>query len=376
MDCIRVDTQNSFELGIFVNGEEYKIEYKEFRFRFRKLSRNIHNDISRSKWDSLVLFTPDVLKKYAEQYIPKYMVSFANSNIDRGEFYIGITDKGEVLGVPLPNMLNGETSFDNIREIFYDSMRNTIEEYIVMSQYNEINDKKILTDLMIRNTEIKFIPITCTHDLIDDTYDAYIEKYINMKKEYDRAETKYIEEKKIWNQKMFKYKCAINTMINDREIRNEIIAFIEEKDGKQSNEHIISLLKNSIVINFINGQIVEEKNNNTTLAYWIACFRDAMVKNMIKNRPMYHKFNILECPYISVIRDYRPIIKRMMNSGINMMVIKITFPGRNTLIEKFAEISQNELLPMLAYRSGSKFRYSQRSKDYNGDPCCIDPEYI
>ncbi len=72
-------------------------EFEEFRFT---CTSTAIVQVSNGLWHELACQTPDIPDRYLKKYFLKYSSGFANTDLECGDMYVGVTDSGEALGIP------------------------------------------------------------------------------------------------------------------------------------------------------------------------------------------------------------------------------------------------------------------------------------
>jgi hypothetical protein len=347
-DCNNYNYIKKF--GYIVEDESITVEYKEFRpssnVSIPFTSEECKEMITMSKWhtEKIKTFFDSLLNRYIEQYIARYVAGFVNTDILHGSFYIGISDNSEVIGFPL--YMNKYSVIKKIHEMI-DTLH--VSDPCII---DEIKDK-ILIDV------IHLDDIGIVDDVVDDII-INAEKKID---EYTKAESAYCDEKKLWLEKLIYYKRAINITINDINIRNELKEFIKKNkvecdDIIDDVNNLINRLDDANIITFENGQIMNEQYDRKSFAYWFIRFRDLIVNDILKDRPLYHMIQLPDCPYMSLLREMKLLIPRMIKANMPVCILKITIPGRRSLKSDSC----------VGYIEGNKIRYNYRTLDNKGKP--------
>ena len=368
-DDIYIHTSHNF-FGNNIGDETLEKEYKEFRPNDIVVSTLIENKIFQSalekgNWTIMNTYFNACIEKYISDRIPKYFVSFGNTHIKYGDLYIGVTDNGEMIGFPLTNMLRANN---------YSLIQRWIRSSIIKILYTTLSEKtnviynqiRLLYNRIIRKIKVDIIHLSYQmHTEYDDQIDQYILEYNTSKKIYDASEVEYIEKKRIWLRLINRYKQSVNVMINDMTVRSEIIDFITniklDIACDQIKKQIIDRLLDSTPIIFQQHQVINEMNDPKKLAYWVTMFRDAKVDQVIHNKPIYPNISRPLCPYFRMLRDMRPIIKKLIDNGIQMAVLRIRFPGRLQLEE----------FPILTTQYGDSIKCFYRDVDTNNKPITL-----
>lgn len=361
---------------------EYKAMYLDKRVALevtdqRRILQSVLN--SGRGWDShiLTLFTQR-LQSYLEVYVPKYAVSFGNT-IDRKKnayMYFGVSDNGEVFGVPISNQLKESNYLQlkkRIMKIVEDSVSMILGDYT--SSHKSHFLKKIKIDIIELPNDLLY--------LATDSHEAYVAEYELSMVEYDDGVKLREKIMKEWIVSIERYKQAINKMLRLKCIRLEIIDFINDftlddpiivESIKDTNftslsEDEVKSLKVEMVrrmsdddVTLENVSVTEEKNDARKLAFWVATFRDYKSSIILANRPFFgNKKKVLSkpmCPYFRMLRDMRPLISPMISSGVQFCLIRFKFPTKTGLGLDFPTL----------YLNG---RYIERTLDHSGEPITV-----
>lgn len=341
--------QSLLYVGQIIGNETLTTEFKEFRFRDLNIStKDATNIIINEQWHLVATYTMGNLKKYFDKYILKYLTCFGNSEIDFGEFYIGISDNGEVIGIPIES----RDHIPIIRDMIYDKIKIFLESHK--------NAENIINGISVEIIELEY-----DETLIDNTYS--IETQINMFNEkikhYNEIDRKYCDEKKIWLENLFFAKRAINIFANLQKIRYELVQFV----NSECNDDV---LKKSLIDRFNNpepfsyefGEIPLKKTDINDPAYWLIRYRDQLCENIMIQKPVYHKLIKPVDPYVTIIRDYRSLLGKI-GPVSPMIVIKIKFPGAKS-IKMWEKMYYVDKL--------GKEKSPYRTIDSKGEPCCME----
>lgn len=350
---------DSIVIGDYFGQETEIIEFKEFRFnnflsKFGNSEDQIRSNIENNNWDFLLNLSQCVMQTYIKKYIPKYMVTFANTeSIDYGNLYIGVTDYGEITGIPIPTTL-AENNYSIIREMIKQSMEKTLTDALT----DDVNDE--VKERIKDNTRIEIQRLQYNPDFLEDTYDEMLNIYQQNNETYHQIQQDYMFRYSIWGERLKRYTQALNIFANITEIRQEIMNFINEHEPNKKDDLITILLDPTLILYKI-GEVSIRKLDKTDITYWITEFRDIIYDTIMLEKPDRQKLSKPDKPYYSLLRDYTPLLKKMVDSDVCIVLIKITFPG-NLVIQ---------LNEKLVYMNGLKSISPFRSMDSNNGPCCI-----
>jgi hypothetical protein len=203
-----------------------------------------------------------------------------------------------------------------------------------------------------------------------------------------------------WGKELRYFKRAINVMLNDTDIRMDMIEFIKNFTHDQIrqvlNTSIISHIQNienydekmsytimtmksmnnidQIKLNIIqylneNPEIILEhrmintlKRNFNHIAFWITQYRDHQIERLVKCKPI--KLGLIEPydPYTVLVMDYKCLTRRMVDSNVKLGVVHIQFPNK----------SQVGLIDDVGfYDKNGNFRILHRMVGDDQGPYCI-----
>jgi len=290
----------------------------------------------------------NALTKYLRKYVKKYLVSFGNTpNISHGEFYIGVADDGEIIGIPTsPKMI--KHSYNAIKKIIF----NEVNE--VISKHSSEMIKSIMNEL-----KIEIIPLNYDPDFVCDNHELILKNFKSMYENFIDADNDYRQNKQYWLDNLLIYKQPINTFINIPEIRQQVIDLIKQSDNVVPS--VIDRLNDETPILYEYGEIPKRKFDPYDVTYWIVKHRDEMCNKLQTMKPVHHGLTRPAKPYLSLLRELRPLVNSIVQVT-PMILVKITYPSMN-MIEKWERMSYND---------GATVRYSYRTVDSRNDPCCVD----
>jgi hypothetical protein len=319
---------SKFTLGCFIGDETLLVEFKEFTLLKRSnLTKkvDIKGIVLKKDWTKVSDLTEEVLPLYINEYIPKYLTSFGNTN--GGVLYIGVSDVGEIIGIPIKS-----NKVKNVKKL----IRDKINEILNL---NEIKSK----------IKVDIIKCDFDEDYIYSDYQPMITKYNKELMEYH----KNISKRRKIIEKMNLYKSAINNILNNKKIRQELIKFMCNNNGP--TDLIEQLMENERII-LDNAKISEEKTDIQTLSYWIVNYRTYIVDKLKKNIPETEKLVKPKNPYFIILNNIKLFSHHMIKSGYHFYVIKIKFP----------KINKN-----IFYMENNNYKFSKRIIGNNG-PMTVD----
>lgn len=339
-------------IGSYIGDESIVDEFKEFRFTDRTIADALsRTDFSINNIDMFMTMCEEGLEFYINKYFQKYLISFANSNIIEGRLHFGISDYGEIIGIPIAFKLI-TNNYNIIHKMIYNAIDN-IKSQIDSRLFKEIKSK----------IRVEIIPVD-TSTINDFGYDltSYMHERHKEYKLYHDAEQSY---KQIYTEMMEQihyYKRPINDIINDPIIRQELKEYIichQNCPSTPEINQILDRLNDPAAIFFQIGDIRKEKESNSNIGYWIAKYRDDKTNDILKRKPERSLISKPLNAYYLLMRDFRPLISYFVKKHIQLIRIKITFPGKLSLYN----------YKMLCYHHNGKPKLLIRTTDKNGQPC-------
>lgn len=354
------------------------IELKQFSFfdksKFTRFTNHeIQKMIESKDFTQILHYSSVMMIKYIKYYLPKYITSFINNRtIDYGLLLFGVTDFGIINGIPIGyydenNNLEYTINLHDLNII----VSNIIADIVGSIPDNWIGDKELLKNTLIELIQIRITPLeqnTCIMD--EHNTDTYIVNQNKLCEKYNHQARTYASERKEWGECMKYYRRSINTLLNDRKFRDDLIKFIESRNFNDQlinntvcNDFVVALSSDNMIELDIKC-IKDDRKNINHLAYWVTTFRDLCVSECKKNKPCTTLPAKPLPPYTYILCRYTPIVSLMIEYGYVIGTIHMHLPGGN-ILRKFN-------LPQIGYtdqRTGN-VRTQQRTL-INGEPCCL-----
>lgn len=292
---------SKFTLGSFIGNETLLVEFKEFTILKRSSQAkklDIKNIVKKKDWEKVLEISEEVIHSYVDDYIPKYFTSFGNTS--GGVLYIGVSDFGEIIGIPIKSH-----KVKYVKKLF----KSKIDEILKL---NKVKSK----------VKVDIIKCDFDKDYIYSDYKSIITKYNKELAEYH----KNISKRRKIIERINLYKSAINNILNNKKIRQELIKYMRNNDGPTNL--IEQLMENDRII-LDNAKISKEKTDSRTLSYWIVNYRTYIVDKLKENIPEAYKLLKPKSPYFIILNNIKLFSHNMVKSGYHFYVIKIKFPKIN-----------------------------------------------
>jgi hypothetical protein len=286
---------NNISLSSYYGRETLNEEFKEYCLKSLNLFFS-HSDIKKVYEDPLFRIDTNIFNKmvrydmtnYIVLYLSKYIGNFSASNIS-GNLHFGISDFGIIEGIPyfgskIPRTFINKAISTCIKD--YIRVKNSDDGSVL--KWFKHNIKTVITKLKVN-------PL-----LLDDDVNDRLEKIklnnLLVKKEWDNYQIEYSK----WYSELLKYSIKLKTLINDSDIRKEIVSFIR----KYIEENCITDTDYLLAIQFYESDIVIDHEINKDMLYsfsnsdpfrWLILFKDYIL-NEIKMRkpkvPLSRSFDI------------------------------------------------------------------------------------
>lgn len=296
------------------------------------------------------------IKTYLRLYLPKYISSYTHplTKVSYGNLLIGINDDGLIYGIPYQGIFPLDIIKNEIDYIF--------KNMLLIKKYYEPNELKYITNIeqspyseqeynnrlltMYKNEIIIKISTIKKIKFHFDTsnYEMYIHNLNLLQKQYD----KYLSKKRIWEKLIFKYTNKLHEMLNDKNLRKDIITFIREKSSYQKKSfrtkysdiyylceirdyyHFMSELKSDFKYSSIKHDTIEKlKDDPTNIFYWVTKWKDSKTTTLKHIKPKSPKIlSNKNYPMFLLSQVHRMIPEWChSNPDLKLYLINIKIPG-------------------------------------------------
>ena len=332
-----------YYLGDIIGPELLKREFKELCllnmhifFENNELMLLFYKKIALDslRFNDMIYYT---LNQYVQRYLPKYIGNFSKAGIS-GDLYFGVNDCGLIEGIPF----YGNIELEIIKKMLLNAVSNSRGVRIVDD--NSIQYDKSIVDFYYTNLKINIYSL----NLIDSDS---IEFEMNKDQQFDelakleKKNQQIIDSWKIyhhlnnmWHQTLSKYAGKLLNYLTDNDMRKEVINFVLN-DFKSNNSYDKSKLKS--IIDFLSHEssyyeellisidYIEEIIKNPYYPIkWIISYKDYMLANIKKTKPIPPSIKPESCLYLKYCNNISNISSFLMssNSDINFYLIKISVP--------------------------------------------------
>lgn len=378
------DEISSWKIGDFpfFEPETLQRELKEFRVFSGRCLHTFNFDESFIKqvlqdqnFSLLLPILKERLFLMIQRYTPKYGLSFFNTDsIPFGEVLFGLTDDGEVTGVIIPSDITEK----NIRQMVFDNFSKVLFNSELSGLSSE--EMSIYFDRIREKLQIRVIDIDPDSSGIGDFFDKLLTDQQKIVETYRKERAIYANKRSQFHSLVFYYHRAIESMLKDENIYEELFAFIRSHVPIKENvrdQIVTNELRESMISRILNisqdpisfeiGQISDEKTDINNVAYWVTEFREVREKDVQKHRPDLFLIPEPVEPYTRVALS-NPVA-RIMNGvakekSLRVVIISIVFPGHESLFPPNFPIKK-----LSYFDENSNIRTTYRSMGPNG-PCC------
>lgn len=388
------DNHDPFDFDdIFGNAETLMRELKEAKY-FSMLygldENEIRHMIDTCNFSRIIPRTISHFPKILRKYIPKYVSSFLNTpNEDSGKLVFGLNDYGMTTGVIIKNTDTAAT----IKKMICSILETKLIDFNCSDDLNyNMNSADVGKKRSILKSLVNMISVTI-HDIdTDDHYmddnSAEIFESTKLKlDDYCQNELEYNKEMVEHIKRVERYKQSIKSSLNDSSLIWEIIDFCCDhvpddcigtngiaSDLEDVRESVILQLHGHmngyITIKYIRGQFSNEKLDYHNVTYWIAMYRDHVIKQLMKIKPKKKNFSGRPKPYRdSMIGNTVQKLLRCHGDEFRICIVEIDIPAGNVLKQFFNNGIKNGT--KIYYKYNDVPRATQRMIKDDGEPCCM-----
>jgi hypothetical protein len=211
------------------------------------------------------------INHYFKFYLPRYISAFGNIQNDSddetekkkekevGNFYIGISDMGEITGVPIIGELD---------ENIINELKNSIKVFIHTKNIDEL----------FSEIKVEIIKLKINQDYLDDPISDIVEESLEKYKLYKKSYLNFIKEQIKWIESMDYYNVRMSQYITDPIYRKKIASFIREKTTNPQYLLIADQLETNHKFKILTGyEIGEQKTDMNNVYHWITEYKDISI---------------------------------------------------------------------------------------------------
>ena len=337
MSCSKVVKNYVFNQNIGL--EEEHREYKEFIFKVPIDKKLAEESCKTNKF----MFNKEIydnICEYIKIYIPKYSCGYWNSNIPKGELFIGVNDFGVMKGIPF----QGKFPHDLIKQ----KIKKTIEECV---------DGKIDIEQMIK---IKIHKVVFDVSKTNELCNRYLQ-YLNEKQLYHELYSNYQMTMIKWHTRLAFVNKKLVDIVNDEKTRCELKKYIISKDPTNI---VIDLLNSDYKLKSkTHVEVCLVKDDVNDPYHWVTTWKDEQLTKINSEKPLLiYDFNTLHTPK-KIVTGISDMIPHWINNNdnMNLYVIHIVFKKNTIKTDGYYQY----------FNVQTKKWLSCIRTIYNGEPACI-----
>lgn len=250
--------------------ESMVIELKEFFIRPRYFTKP-HNHYQDKILEGQMYSRMSILKSLdadIKKYVPKYLSGWNHEEFDfnYGKLYFGIKDNGDIVGIPFDGFLT--SGF--IKKIITNSL-------LHLDLVEGSNIDEIIENIRVSVSEVK----PKEFDVIGE-YKRVMMEYKEDIRKHEESLERYLE----WHNQNESWHLKLVTILNDK--NEEFYNWTLENCDDEHRENILNQIKNWVPIDRLNVDIMEVKDDPTTVYYWLCLFKDMKMTRIKKRKPHIH----------------------------------------------------------------------------------------
>jgi hypothetical protein len=274
-----------------------------------ELYENSEQKIDKKLFNKMIRF--DISNNIIE-YLPRYIGSFSASNIS-GKLHFGISDEGIIEGIPYFGHKLTKTFINK-------TINKCFDNYLKPKN----NDQKSL--LWFReNISYKIEKLEINKLLLDDFYTERLEQlksYVeNINKEYEIFRQKFQN----WYNMLMKHCVKLKILINDLNVRKEIVQFILNYGLNDNNVSIkaIEFYNSDHLVNYeITKEMLKDKSDDNPIK-WLILYKDHVAEIIKLQKPKHPIFRCNKLNYYDFAKHMSNIRNILLSKKCEFY--KITF---------------------------------------------------
>ena len=319
-----MESQN---IGSFLARESLTTEFKQFCLKgvydkfdeseMEALLQDIVDDNATgmtSRLGQTLSLVPYSLVRTIENVVPKYATVFLNSGIP-GTLYLGISDSGEVTGIPWPDGMDLECVTSAATRAVTEMVRGGDDDLLDMIDFK-------LIPVRSREDEGEAPSSTPLSDALRGIRHERVE--------YNQKLAAYKMQRSTWGMHLEQYSLKLADLVNTPSIRLEFVRFVRERCDSEDCPPFVEILASdpyeyySFETRYY-MQSDESRGNIKHVWYWITMFKESKMKEINAMKPVFPKPPRRNASVIvSRLEDLRPALSRV---GVGHVVLCISFRG-------------------------------------------------
>jgi hypothetical protein len=340
-----------------IGRESYGTEFKGFSFY--KTGMTIDKDDAEKCcidkkfiFDHLTALNLDV---YIDQYVPRYACGFINSEKEsekeykkspEKQLYFGVNDFGFVKGIPYKDSITLEKIKEKIEKTFSTHLRTTTKLHFNVEIIEVDRETVPVPD---KDVPEKFTKYLAKKDAYMKRYQDFIDESTKVKEKYDIINLKLVD------------------IFNTKETRLIVEEYIRKTDPTNP---VLQIIASDFQLLQISGEELRDiKTDPTNPYYWVTTFKDSIIDEYKKNKPIFNDLFRKTTP-LNLLISLDEMIPYWIqaNLDLKLAVIKITF-----CIEKNEEEIVDNISTFFDITT-KKWTSCKRVID-KGQPMCVPIDY-
>ncbi len=330
-------------LGAWIGPEDLINEYKEFCLIYFEKFYNLDELSCLTNSPKLFKINTDKFNhmiryglKYYFDYLPKYIGNYSvMKDTTIGKLHFGVTDGGIISGIPY---FGSNLPIDIIQKLY-----NKVFSKLRVSNVDEEKEQNIL-NWYKDNIKIEITKLEIDGSLLDNEHIKRLEKlkliYNRLVKQWDEYNEKY----KLFYCKLQKYNRKLILLINDYDIRLELIDYIinvskeREYHDFEFQRSIIKLQSDdyidcNITIDTIDD-IAFDYNNPIT---WLILFKDYKLNEIRKTKPRAPAERVNDFNYSLYLQNVSNIRNFLISQKCNFFKITFLIPCNSEYVIEYSD---------------------------------------
>ena len=280
------------QLASFLGKEKLDVEFKEFciqqdprsLFSPSELLAILTTGALDIRFNCLVLGS---LEHYIHNFVPKYISSYVNSGV-HGRLYFGVSDGGEITGIPYLGPLPKDEIIRKIHSTVKTRLSSSCVDYSVEIERLSVQNDKL------NHSEVEL--------------NTLLDQYYSQLKKYRQAMSTYYYEKSLWIHKISRYETKLYNILNDCATRWELADYISNRCKCNTCKQNCELLWSTTEIKVSVHSVWYLKTEPHSIFYWATRFKDESLEQLFLLRPTKPKRSVTLYPDI-IFKRLTPLRK-------------------------------------------------------------------
>jgi hypothetical protein len=328
--ALKMNDNINYTIGAYFGNETLNQEYKVYCMNSLKkyfdheiIQKIFEQKIFEQKSLDKKTFNKMVRNDISEniiEYLPKYIGNYSASNIS-GQLHFGISDDGIIEGIPYFG--------HNISKQF---IKKTIDK--CFREYIRSKDERAGAVLWFKNNlTFDIIKLNVNEYLLDD-FNLY--RLAKMKQDIEIAKKEledYQYEFKTWYKSLMKYSIKLKSLINDFNIRKEIINFIFDNNSDNEDKSYLKAVEfyeSTQLIDYeITGSMLYGCTDDNPLK-WLIAYKDYILNIIKLNKPKQPLYKPTSINYYEYAKHINNVRNHLLSDKCEFYMITFNIPNHPT----------------------------------------------